>query len=279
VLLLLAQVSPVNSFIGVRQYLRELDYIDGRNIIIQEQVGRLSELPAELVRRKVDVIHAISPPAIRAAWESANGIPIVGFDYETDPLHSGYVQSFARPGGKLTGIFLDQPELGGKWLQILNEVAPGLSHVAAVWDVETGTSQLEGIRHAARKLGIRLDVFEFNPNLQRLFRDIATTGAKALILLSSPSVANQSDRLAVLARAAHLPSISLFRHFVQGGRLLSYGPDGREMRQRAGGHPGGASDQGRACGQPQDGGGAWPDHPPGPPGTSRRGDRMRRSSG
>jgi putative tryptophan/tyrosine transport system substrate-binding protein len=90
----------------------------------------VAELSLELNRRKVDVLFAASPLAVRAAWDGTKSIPIVAFDYETEPLQSGYIRSFREPGGNLTGVFLDQPDLIGNWLQVLKEAVPSLSQVA-----------------------------------------------------------------------------------------------------------------------------------------------------
>jgi putative tryptophan/tyrosine transport system substrate-binding protein len=231
-LLFLAQVAPVDAFVGVRKELSELGYEDGRNIVIQELIGGRSELSAELKRHKPDVIYAVSPTAIRAAWESPNAIPIVALDFETDPLRSGYVRSFAQPGGRLTGVFLDQPELGGKWLQLLREAAPSLSHVAVLWDVAIGTLQLEGVKLAAEKLGVQAEVFELRTDLDGVLGEIKRGDDTGLILLSSPVIQERGPELANFARAARLPSISMFPHFPRRGGLLSYGGSGEEMRTR-----------------------------------------------
>jgi putative tryptophan/tyrosine transport system substrate-binding protein len=234
VLLFVAVVPPLELLGGLRRALASLGYVDGQTIVIQEHIGSLSEIPAQLARRKVDVVFAASPAAVRAAWESAKAVPIVAYDLETDPLQSGYIRSFAQPGGNLTGVFLDQPELTGKWLQLLKEAVPGLSRVAVLWDADTGTSQLDAITRAAATLETRLHVFRLRPDLEGLLDEIKTSGAEGLILLSSPIAQLRGGRMADLAQAHRLPTISMFRQFTQReGGLLSYGADLVPLRERA----------------------------------------------
>ena len=130
------------------------------------------------------------------SWRGALGDPATAFgDLESDPLRSGYIRTFAQPSGNLTGIFLDQPELAGKWLQLLREVAPGLSNAAVIWDAETGTSQLDAARAAAQRLGIQLQVVPLSPDLDGLFNAIKAGPAQGLILLSSPKAQEFAEQV------------------------------------------------------------------------------------
>ena len=110
------------SFVGLRQGLSRLGYIDGPTMILQfrSAAGKVEVLPrlaAELIGLKADVLYAIGPPAVRVAREATTTVPIVAMDLETDPVQAGWVRSLSQPGGNITGLFLDLPSLTGKWLQ------------------------------------------------------------------------------------------------------------------------------------------------------------------
>lgn len=118
----------------VQARLAELGYVEGRNLVVDfrhaDTEARLRDHALELVGNGVQVIFAANPYAIRAARAATATVPIVGYDLETDPVVAGFAASLARPGGNVTGVFLDQGELNGKQLQILKEMQPGLSRVA-----------------------------------------------------------------------------------------------------------------------------------------------------
>ena len=148
-----------------RQALRELGYVQGQNILIEDRFAagsddRLHAYAAEAVRLKVDVIVAISSAAIRAAMNAAKAIPIVGLDLESDPVASGFIASLARAGGNLTGVFVDLPELTGKGLELLKEAIPGIARVAVLRDPTLTPALLPVAETAARSLGLRLQIVE-----------------------------------------------------------------------------------------------------------------------
>jgi putative ABC transport system substrate-binding protein len=226
------RIRPSSTFDILRQGLADLGYIEGQDIAVESLFGSLDELPSRLAREKVDVIFATGPEGVRAAAQATRTIPIVGFDLETDPVEAGYVRSFARPGGNVTGIFLDQPELAGKWLQLINQVAPHATRVAVMWDPGTGQSQRNAIGRAAAQLGLQLFVVELRPDFESVFADVRGGAAQALVFLSSPLVARQVSPLSELARKAGLATISLFPEFARAGGLLSYGPSVMALRRR-----------------------------------------------
>lgn len=122
----------------IRQDLRDLGYVEGQNMVLEfrSPIGgqeRLSGHAAELVRLKVDVIVAVGATAVRAAREATSTLPIVAYDLETDPVASGFARSLARPGGNITGLFLDLPGLAGKWLELLREAVPKIQNVGVLW--------------------------------------------------------------------------------------------------------------------------------------------------
>jgi putative ABC transport system substrate-binding protein len=220
--------------------LRDLGYVDGKNIQIQVRSagGKPEALPAlaaELAQRKVDVLYATGPAAIRAARDATTTIPIVALDLESDPVQAGWARSIARPHGNITGLFLDLADLAGKWLQLLNEAAPGIRRVGMVWDATTGPGQLTAAKAAAQGLGIELHVMEFRSaeDLGPALADGVGAGSRAVVLLSSPLISVGSIQIAEFTVKHRLPAISPFRRFTDAGGLMSYGPDFDNFRRRA----------------------------------------------
>ncbi len=110
---------------------------------------------AELVALKVDVILADGTPALRATYAATHSIPIVALDLTTDPVADGYAQSYSRPGGNVTGVFLDAPEFSGKWLELLKAMVPGLSSVVVLWDPSPGDAHVRALQGIAPSLGVQ----------------------------------------------------------------------------------------------------------------------------
>lgn len=214
-----------------RQALRDLGYVQGQNMLIEDRFAagsddRLHEYAAEAVRLKVDVIVAISSAAIRAATNAAKAIPIVGLDLESDPVASGFIASLARPGGNLTGVFVDLPELTGKGLELLKEAIPGIARVAVLRDPTLNPAALlPAAEAAASALGLRLQIVEARaPNeYDSAFRVALTGHNNALMVIPSPRF--DRKRLAELAARHRLPTTTLFPHYADAGFLMSYGPN------------------------------------------------------
>ncbi|MEO7133591.1 MAG: ABC transporter substrate-binding protein, partial [Vicinamibacterales bacterium] len=214
--------------------LRDLGYVEAQNILLEYRsaAGGQEQLPVhamELVRRNVDVIYAIGPTAVRAARNATTVIPIVAIDLESDPVASGLVRSLNRPGGNLTGLFLDLPELTGKWLQLLREAVPRVKDVGVLWDAGTGSTQLAALKVAARGLVIALQVLEFQgpDDLHAALGAGLSGGVKALVVLTSPVMfsLNSTKRVGMFALANRLPTIAPTRRIPDAGGLMSYGPD------------------------------------------------------
>jgi putative ABC transport system substrate-binding protein len=213
-----------------RRTLSERGWIEGKNVVFEfrDSAGdptRFAEPAAELVRLKVDVLFAVGPPAERAAFAAAREIPIVALDLETDPVGSGYAESYGHTGGNLTGLFLDAPEVAGKWLELLKTIVPRLSRVVVLWDPTEGSVHLDAVRNAARALGVKLRVLEIHTPEEINKAPSAFGGrAQAMIALPSPMMWYQSARLAQLAKKHRLPATSMFVPFADAGGLLAYGP-------------------------------------------------------
>jgi putative ABC transport system substrate-binding protein len=214
------------------QGLRDLGYIDKQNIALEfrSASGKPEAFPAlaaELVRLDAKVMIAIGPAAIRAARASSNEIPIVAMDLESDPVRSGLVRSLARPGGNVTGLFLDFPELAAKWLELLKTAAPGIRRVGVLWDSTTGPSQLDAVKAAAPRYALDLQILEVRSadDFEAALKSALSGGSKAIVMLSSPIISLKSQFLADFTVTNRLSAISAFREFADVGGLMSYGPD------------------------------------------------------
>ncbi len=228
---------------ALREQLGELGYIEGQNLVheyrwARARVERLPTLAADLVRLNVDVLYAIGPQAARAAIGASRTIAIVVTDLESDPVDARFIASFARPGGNVTGLFLDLPGLTGKWLQLVREVVPAARRIAVLWDPTTGSYQLRALKVAGQAAGIDLRVLEIRDprEYDRTLNEAIRARSQALIQLSSPLVRQASARIADFAIEHRLPAISLFKEFVDAGGLMTYGPDLFTFFRRAAAH-------------------------------------------
>jgi putative tryptophan/tyrosine transport system substrate-binding protein len=160
----------------------------------------------------------------------------VALDLESDPIALGYAKTLARPGGNVTGVFLDLPELSAKQLQLFQEIVPGLSRAALVGDPVGNAAQFRVAEHTAETLGVKVRAFEGRTaaELDAAMEAARRNGAGAVIISSSPIVFDQRARIAVLGREKQLPTVSLFTEFAEAGGLLTYGPSIRESARRAG---------------------------------------------
>ena len=222
------------------QGLRDLGYVEGKNIIIeyrgdpQRREERLPELAADLVRLKVDVIVALSPPAARAAKNATKTIPIV-IRSTGDPVQGGFVSSLARPGGNITGMTSISSELYGKRLELFKEVIPRLSRVAVLRNPNRGASDFKEMQSAARSLGLQLHSLEVRgPNdFESAFRAAGKARAQALITIRTPLINNQRKQVTNLAAKNRLPAIYDERAYVEAGGLMSYGTNLADLERRA----------------------------------------------
>jgi putative tryptophan/tyrosine transport system substrate-binding protein len=227
-----ATTGPSGAWQGLRAGLRASGYIEGETIRIEERwaQGKPEALPGlaqELVQHKVDIIVAVAPPAVRAAAAATRELPIVAVDLETDPVAIGLAASLAKPGGNLTGLFLNHADLAAKWLQMVKEIVPGARRIAVLRDASSGPYQIAAITAAAKTLDVGLQVLEFRDAAGIL--GALNAGLKhrpeALVQLGSPLINHSSKAIADFVTTHRLPSISPFRSFSEYGGLLSYGPN------------------------------------------------------
>ena len=224
-----------------RQGLRELEYVEGKNIVIERRSaeGRLDRLPAlaaELVRLKVDIIVTAGPAATRAAKEATSTIPIV-MTNDSDPVATGFIASLSHPGGNITGLSTFAPELSGKQLELLKEVVPKLSRVA-VLGTSTSPSTvhvLKEIELAARALKVKFQFLDVqNPeDIESTFRAIKKERAEAVLLLATGPLASQRTQVVDLAVKNRLPAMYPSLDFVEAGGLMSYGTNYTDLDRRA----------------------------------------------
>jgi putative ABC transport system substrate-binding protein len=225
------------------QGLREAGYTEQRNVAFEHRSAHdrpelFPRLAAELASSQVDAIFARGTWALAAAKNATTTIPIVGIDLESDPVEAGLVASIARPGGNITGLFLDLSELSGKHLQILKEVWPTTSRVAVIGDSEINAAQLRELGRVAKSLALETLPVELKSttDLEDAFASAKAWDANALIVLSNPLNLAYRARIADVAAKYGLPTIYLYRAHVDAGGLISYGPDLPDMFRRAGGY-------------------------------------------
>jgi len=237
-----ASVSAMEYRIeAFRQGLRELGYVEEKNIIIQlrEAEGKLDRLPtlmAELVREKVDIIVAAGAAVTRPAKEATKTIPIV-MAQDPDPVANGFVASLGRPGGNITGLSTFRPELSGKRLELLKEVVAKLSRVAVFGTSTTldSTQALKETEVAAGVLKVRLHYLDvLDPNgFEPAFRAAVKERADAVLWIVSGALTTQRAWLADMAVKSRLPVIYELPSWVEAGGLMSYGVNLAELDRRA----------------------------------------------
>ena len=230
------------NFEPFRQFLQKNGYVEGRNLAIEYRVragsaGEMNALAADLVRLNPSAILAIAPAGVQAAAKATRTTPIVAVDLETDPIAAAFALSLARPGGNITGLFMDFPELAGKWLELLREAAPKASRVAVLWDPATGPVLLRAAEAAAGVLRAQLQPLEARrpEDFDGAFRSAVRQRAGALLILTSPVFNSARRQIADLAAKHRLPAIMGFPGFAEDGGLMAYGPHLESMFHQAAG--------------------------------------------
>jgi putative ABC transport system substrate-binding protein len=240
----LSTVSPStisDRIEAFRQGLRELGYVEGKNIVIEwryaeSNADRLPSLAAELVRLKVDLIVTAGSPPTRAAKEATSTIPIV-MGLDPDPVGNKFVASLARPGGSITGLSSLSPEITGKQLELLKETVPKLFHVAVLGSsTRPGNAQsLREVELAAGALGVKLQYLDvLGPkDIETAFRGASKGRAEAVLVLAGPVLNSHRPQIADLAAKNRLPAIYERAEFMDAGGLMFYGASITEMFRRA----------------------------------------------
>src|SRR5262245_957211 len=224
-----------------RQGLRELGYVEEKNIVIEwrHHEGKLDRLPAlaaELVRLKVDIITTVGPSATRAAKGATATIPIV-MTQDPDPVGNGFVASLARPGGNITGLSTYGPEISGKQLELLKETVPKLSHLAVF-----GTSTVPGHALSLREIGLATGAFNIQlqyldvldpKDIETAFLAVSKGRADALVVLGGTVLGSQRTRILEFAVKSRLPAIYPQTEYTEAGGLMYYGANILDLHRRA----------------------------------------------
>jgi putative ABC transport system substrate-binding protein len=229
--------ARVTAFV---QALQQLGWTDGRDVRIDYRWGvstnRVRKNAAELVALAPDVILAHSSPAVLSLQQATRTIPIV-FTVVVDPVGAGYVDSLAWPGGNVTGFTVFEYGISGKWLEVLKEIAPGVTRAAVLRDPATaaGSGQLGAIQGVAPSFGVELRPINVRDadEMERAITTFAQLSNGGLIVTGSTGAVHHRKLIIELAARHRLPAVYSNRFFVTGGGLISYGADLVDQHRRA----------------------------------------------
>lgn len=215
--------------------LAKLGFVDGKNLVFEARVGTSADMPklaAELVGAKPDVLAAIGDASIVAAAAATRAVPIVGFG--PDLVKLGLAQSYARPGGNVTGVSILSDELEVKRLSLLREAVPDRRRVAALLSTTQNTLIEPALRKLAPSLGVELLVFPVTTpsDYPAAFAAMRTAGVEALVIGAAPELYRDGKQLAGLALEAKLPTVCEWAEMARSGCMLGYGPNRPELRKR-----------------------------------------------
>jgi ABC-type uncharacterized transport system substrate-binding protein len=234
--------DPKSNSSILRQGLRELGYMEGKNILVElrsaeGKTERFPSLVAELLQLNVDVLVSTSSVAVRAAKQASKRTPIV-MVLNQDPVATGIVDSLARPGGNVTGLTLLTRDLSGKRLELLKELVPTISRVGILLDSDspTAASELKGYEAAVAAIKVQLQSLEVrgpNPDFPAAFAAAAKGRMSALIAVRTSLINLNSKRIADLAIKNRLPSMFERSEYVETGGLVSYAANDAESFKRA----------------------------------------------
>jgi putative ABC transport system substrate-binding protein len=240
----IGSLSPAGNpaFEGVfLDAMRGLGYVEGKNLIVERryadnQLERLPALAAELVSLKVDVIVATGTVAPLAVKRVTTTIPVVIWS-TGDPVGSGIASSLARPGGNITGLTIDSPELAAKRLQLLKEIVPGLTRVAVIWNAANPYAAVvfRETQQAARLLAIQIESIEVRSPLDfdSAFGAVIKGNPTGLVVVEDPLTFIEMNRIVNFATTNRLPVMYGMKEFVSAGGLIAYGPDYPDLLRRA----------------------------------------------
>ena len=224
-----------------RQGLKDTGYVERENVAIEyrwgeNQVDRLPELAAELVRRQVAVLVTTGgAPALAAAKAATTTIPIV-FVVAEDPVRLGFVASLARPGGNATGVNIFTIELAAKRLELLRELVPGAARMAVLVTAASAETTVRDVEAAARALGLQIQVFNVSAirEIDAAFATFARERPDALFVAGDPFLGGRRVQLAQLAAFHRLPATYALRDYAEAGGLMSYGPSIKDAWRQVG---------------------------------------------
>jgi ABC-type uncharacterized transport system substrate-binding protein len=224
------------------QGLQQLGWTDGRNVRLDYRwatgdTSRFHKHAEELLALAPDVVLAAASPSVQALQEVTRTVPIV-FALVTDPVGAGFVETLARPGGNTTGFTPMEYSVGAKWLELLKEIAPRVTRVAVLRDLNIGLGQFGAIQAVAPSFGVELSAGGLRDaaEIERTVATVARSSNAGLIVTASTSGAVHRDLITMLAARHRLPAVYSFRYFVTGGGLISYGANTIDQFRRAAGY-------------------------------------------
>jgi putative ABC transport system substrate-binding protein len=232
--------SPL--FDAFRTGLRDLGYVDGKNIVIVHRYaeGRLDRMPSlvkEFVQQKVDVIIGVNNVVIHAAKEATKTIPIVMIS-SVDPVAAGYVESFGHPGGNITGLAWLNRDISAKRVELLKEVLPKMSRVAVLWDADGPGPAIAVKEYEAAARAFKIEFRSIaargpNPDFAEAFQTAKAARMEAFIIVGNALMSKHAKQIFELATKNRLPSMTEARHYVDAGGLMSYGASLADLYGRA----------------------------------------------
>jgi putative ABC transport system substrate-binding protein len=223
-------IVPTHTTLSsLRRAWEPLGHVEGETVLLrsaEDDPARIPGIVRELEELGVKVLIAVGAETLLAASRTTTRTPIVAIDLETDPVRSGLAASFNRPGGNVTGLFLDQPSLAAKWIDLLREAVPGLTRLALAWDPSTGTNQLDTATSVAKSKGLDTTIVRWR-ELETFAASLSPLGdgRTGLIMLTAPGFQLVSRQFAADTLRAGLPSIAFLAVYARHGLMMSYGPE------------------------------------------------------
>ncbi len=237
--------DPSPWFDAFEQGLRDLGYVEGKNVLIERRyaegrLDRMSPFVHEFVQQKVDVIMGVNNVVIRATKEATKTIPIVMIS-SVDPVVAGYVESFARPGGNITGLAWLIRDLSAKRVELLKELLPKMSRVGVLWDAAGPGPAIAFKEYTAAAQAFKLDLRSLEvrgptPDLPGAFQVAKTARLDALIVVANPLMGQRAKQVFELAAKYRLTSMTEEGRYVNAGGLISYGANLPDLYRRAAGY-------------------------------------------
>ena len=215
-----------DAIVGV---LREQGWVEDRTIAFtwHGEEGSEDRIAGHLAAAPADVIVLGGALRVRAAMRATSTIPSIGLDLESDPVSSGFVKTLARPGGNVSGVWMDLPEIAGKQIQFLREIVPSLGRLGVLWDDRIGGPQFDEVKAACRRTSTSVHAASVHAQAEitGAVKRVLAERPQAILVLTAPVISNGLRRISELILASRLPAISPFSTFPRVGGLLAYGPD------------------------------------------------------
>lgn len=236
---------PSPQFEAFRLGFRELGYIEGKDIVFLHLYaeGKLDQMPRlvnDLLQQKVDVLVAPNNVAIRAAQQATQTVPIVMLS-SVDPVEAGYVKSFARPGGNITGLAALRRDLSAKRVELLKDMFPKVARIGILWDPEGPGPAVAFKEYEAAIRAFKLEFRSFEarspkPDFGSIFQSMKGARAEVLIVVSNPLMTQYAKEIFNLATKYRIPSMTEESRYVNAGGLISYGASSADLNRRAAGY-------------------------------------------